>query len=176
MATDVSRPDEVEQRERTHREVAAALHGGVDVVAGGRAVLEHAHGVVQVREQQRVDDEAGAVLDLDRRPCRTRSANAVAAAIGLVAGGERPHDLDQRHRRRRVEEVDAADLARDVRSATASSTTGRVDVLVARIASAWQQCVELGEQRLLDGEVLDDRLDDEVAVGEVAERGRGGDP
>src|SRR2546423_14808660 len=28
-------PDEVEQRQRPHREVAAALHGGIDVVATG---------------------------------------------------------------------------------------------------------------------------------------------
>src|SRR5688500_8262204 len=32
--------DEVEQRQGPHREVAAALHGGVDVVAAGGAVLE----------------------------------------------------------------------------------------------------------------------------------------
>ena len=57
--------DQVEQRERPHREVAAALHRGVDVVHRRRAVLQHAHGVVEVGEQQGVDDEAGAVLHLD---------------------------------------------------------------------------------------------------------------
>ena len=47
-----------------------------------RALLEHAHRVVEVREQQRVDDEAGTVLHLDRvlaarrrrRPWRRRSS------------------------------------------------------------------------------------------------------
>ena len=58
----------------------------------------------------------------------------------------------------------------------AISTTGRVEVLVARMASASADVVELAEQLLLDGEVLDDRLDDEVAVGEVVELGGGGDP
>ena len=33
--------------------------------------------------------------------------------------------------------------------------------------------VELAEQLLLDGEVLDDRLDHEVAVGQVGELGGG---
>ena len=43
---------------------------------------------------------------------------------------------------------------------------------MARIAVGLTICVELGEQRLLDGEVLDDALDDEVAVGEVGRGGR----
>ena len=33
-------PEEVEQCKRAHREVAAALHGGVDVLTTGDALLE----------------------------------------------------------------------------------------------------------------------------------------
>src|SRR6478736_10533826 len=54
--------DEVDQLERPHREVAAALHRGVDVVPGGDAGVEESRRVVEVREQQRVHDEAGLVL------------------------------------------------------------------------------------------------------------------
>ena len=52
--------------------------------------------------------------------------------------------------------------------AIAISTTGSVEVLVARMPLGLDDLLELGEQRALDGEVLDDALDDEVAVGEMA--------
>jgi hypothetical protein len=51
----------------------------------------------------------------------------------------------------------------------ASSTTGSVEVLVARMPLGLHDLLELGEQRLLDGEVLDDRLDHQVAVGDGAQ-------
>ena len=56
------------------------------------------------------------------------------------------HDLDQRHHRRRVEEVDAADLVGPARSPSPSRRPGSVEVLVARIASALHDAVELGEE------------------------------
>ena len=51
----------------------------------------------------------------------------------------------------------------------AISTTGRVDVLVGEDRAVGDDAVELAEEVLLGGEVLDDRLDHEVAVGELAE-------
>ena len=59
-------PDQVEQRERAHGEPATALHGGVDALLGRHALLEQAHRVVEVREQEGVHDEAGLVLHFDR--------------------------------------------------------------------------------------------------------------
>ena len=47
------------------------------------------------------------------------------------------------------------------------SETERADVFVARTASGPRDPVELGEQLALRLELLDDRLDDEIAVGEV---------
>src|SRR3712207_8478631 len=41
-------PHEVQQGERPHREPAPGLHGLVDVLLGGHARLEEAHGVVEV--------------------------------------------------------------------------------------------------------------------------------
>ena len=69
---------------------------------------------------------------------------------------------------RGVEEVDAADelgprgLHRELDDRERRGV-GREDRVAPR------QSVELREERLFDGEVLDDRLDDEVAVGEVLE-------
>src|SRR5436190_21465972 len=51
----------VEQLERPHRVATADLHGVVDVVRGGVVRLKHLDGVVEVREQERVDDESRAV-------------------------------------------------------------------------------------------------------------------
>ena len=165
--------DEVEERQRAHREVAAALHRGVDVLARGGAVLQHAHGVVEVREQQGVDDEAGAVGDLD---------GVLAAGRGerhrrldrVVAGGERADDLDELHQRRRVEEVDAADPVRAL-GGDRHLDDGQRRGVGGEDAVGLDDLLQLGEQLALGGEVLDDALDHEVAVGEPAEVVGGGD-
>src|ERR1700683_5355325 len=60
-------PDEVGQVQRSHRVGAALDHAQVDVLGGGEARLEHADGGEEVRDQQRVDDEAGPVLGPDDR-------------------------------------------------------------------------------------------------------------
>ena len=51
----------------------------------------------------------------------------------------------------------------------AISTTGSVEVFVARIAPSFDDAVELAEQVLLRREVLDDRLEHEIAVGQLLE-------
>src|SRR5215207_5069264 len=58
-------PDQVAQRERSHRVRAALDHPLVDVLLGGEAGLVHPDRGEQVRDQQRVDDEPGAVLRVD---------------------------------------------------------------------------------------------------------------
>ena len=57
--------DQVEQRERAHRQTAAEPHRRVDVLAGGVLRLVHRGGLVEVAEQQPVGDEAGPVADRD---------------------------------------------------------------------------------------------------------------
>ena len=49
-------------------------------------------------------------------------------------------------------------------------------MVVASTAPGLQDLVEGGEQRLLDRQLLDDGLDDEVAVGQVVEPVDAGDP
>ena len=60
--------------------------------------------------------------------------------------------------------------------AAAISVTESAEVFVARIASGAADPVELGEELPLRAELLDDRLDHEVAVGQVAELGREREP
>ena len=58
----------------------------------------------------------------------------------------------------------------------ASSITGQRRGVGGQDGAVLADAVELVEQVLLGGQVLDDRLDDEVAVGQLAEVGRGRDP
>ena len=55
-------------------------HPAVDVLLGGEARLVHAHGGKDVGDQQRVDDEARAVLGVDRGLAERPSANWRARA------------------------------------------------------------------------------------------------
>ena len=59
-------PDQVDQRERADRPVRPEPHALVDVLRARRALLEHAHRVVEDRDQDAVDDEAGRVAARDR--------------------------------------------------------------------------------------------------------------
>ena len=88
---------------------AALHHAGVDVGGGREARLEHADGGQQVGDEQRVHDEAGAVL----RPDDVLAEHAVSERLGLLArlgrGEQRRDQLDEMHHRHRVEEVHADD-------------------------------------------------------------------
>ena len=50
---------------------------------------------------------------------------------------------------------------------SANRSSEMVDVFVAMIVSAGQTRLELGQHRLLDGHVLEDRLDDQVGSGQI---------
>ena len=50
------------------------------------------------------------------------------------------------------------------RSAAAISSSGMLDVLVARIAAGFALRLQRGEQRSLGIEILEDRLDDDVGA------------
>ena len=74
----------------------------------------------------------------------SRPANANARLVDVVVGELRAHDLDERHQRRRVEEVQPDDALRPPLAA-AISVTESADVFVARIASAPQDPFERAE-------------------------------
>ena len=124
-----------------------------------------------VREEG-VDGKAGLVLTCTgfrRRPARTRSPRD-----RLVRRGERADDLDQGHGRRRVEKC--TPQTRSGRSvATAMSTTGRVEVLVARMAESLTTESSSANSGFLTARSRR-RFDDQVAVDQGAEVVRGGDP
>ena len=131
MATLGVEADEVQQAEGTHREAASPGHRGVDVVLGGDAGLQQAHGVVQIGNNS-------AFTTNPARSCTTTgvfphaTANAIAASIvsSLAVIGRTISTSD----------IIGAGLKKCTphtwagrRVSTASSTTGSVEVFVAMI-------------------------------------------
>ena len=101
----------------------------------------------------------------------SRAPTAAAASTASSDGELGLDDLDERHQRRRVEEVHADDALRAGRRGRDLGHRERRGVRREdRVGSA--DPVELGEERALRLELLDDRLDHEVAVGERLELGR----
>ena len=104
---------------------------------------------------------------------RSFAAVTIAVTERDVVGLRRLHDLDQRHDRDRVEEVEA-DEALGVLQLRADLVdrqrrgVGREDRVVGDVL------LDLGEDLLLDAELLEHGLDDPVAVGEVGLVGRAG--
>src|SRR5674476_1146280 len=123
--------DQVEESEGPHGKPATTLHSGVDIGDGGHSLLVEADRVVQVWEQEGVDDESGLVFDLD---------GSLSTGFGELAG--RPHCFigcrDGRTNSTRV--ITGAGLKKWTPHTLsgrpvcmASSTTGSVEVLVAKM-------------------------------------------
>ena len=141
--------------------------------AVAKPALHHPDRRQDVRDEQRVDHEAGAVLAADdplvqhvarRTPAPARRCRATVSS-DVTSSTRRQH-------RHRVEEVDADRPARVAAVAMPSFMIGIELVLLARIAVGIgdvpvERAEHVGLQRL----VLDDRLDDQLPVGELGEVG-----
>ena len=158
-------PDEVHQRERAHRIAAAELHRGVDVLTRRVLALEHRDGVVEVAEEQGVGDEAGLVADDDGfLPSRSASALTSSKISSLVmtvlmtsTNWSTGAGLKKCMPTTRLGLIVATAI-----SVTGSELrVGREDRVVG------DDRVELGEDVLLEVEVLGHGLDDELALLEV---------
>ena len=163
--------DELEQHERVHREPERLLRLDHGLERG--ALLDRVHRLAEQLGQHAVDHEAGRVLGDDRVLAQLLGRDHRGAERDLVRLG-RVDDLDERHHRDRVEEVEAdqalgvlqlrADLVDRERRGVGGEDRVVGDVLL-----------DLGEDLLLDAELLEDGLDDPVAVGEVGLVGGAGD-
>jgi hypothetical protein len=152
----------------------AGLHGVVDLGDRADALLVGADRVEHVGHQQPVDDEAGRVARLDRLLAQLR-AELEAGLERLLRGRHRPDDLDERHHLRRVEEVQAEEALgpRGRRRLVDDCERGGVG---GEPRLRLDDRVDLAPHLELEREVLRDRLDHEVAGGEVAVFRRRGDP
>src|SRR3954471_4182288 len=166
-------PQQVRQEERPHRDGAGLLDHLVDVLHVEALVRHGLPDLGRGRVEDPVHDEAGRLAAADRR---------LADLLGeverrlhrLLRGVLALDHLDQAHHRRRVEEVEAADLVasrsrlphlgdRERRGVRREDRVARRDL------------VELGEHGLLDLNPLGHRLNDEVDVAEALVIGRAGD-
>ncbi len=166
--------DHVEQLEGPHRVTAAHLHRRVDVVGARVVRLEHLHRVVEVGEEQRVDDETRAVT----------AAHGVLADLGgdvenrrldIATGRHGRDDLDQLHDRGGIEEVHADDIGGS-RGRGGALDHGQAGCRRREHSPGGADVVEVGEEHLLDRQILDDGLDDELDVGEIVQLRRAGHP
>lgn len=159
--------DQIKQLERTHREVASAAHRSIDIGSTRHAVLGQGDRRVQVGEEQGVDHEPGAVGDPDRLLAAVRR-EVLDGLDGALGRGHRLDHLDEGHRGRRIEEVEAAHPV---------GPSGRHRQLDHRQGGGVggdhrgvsEHGVEFRHEVFLHLQVLDDGLDDEVAVGEVSQ-------
>ena len=113
--------------------------------------------------QDAVRDEARVVVADDRASCPSRRASAVDGRRRRVGGRDAPDHLDERHDRHRIHEVhpDEAVRAPGRRGQARDRDRRRVGG-EDRVRPA--DPVELAEELLLDGLVLDDGLDDDVGA------------
>lgn len=163
--------DQVEQRERAHGQSAAELHRRVDVLAGGVLRLVHRGRLVEVAEEQPVGDETGAVAHRDGLlPELQRQVGD--RGHGRRRGQHRGDDLDELHRGRRVEEVQA-EHALGVRRVGGQTRHGQRVGARREDRLAAHDAVERPEDLLLDLVRLRGHLDDEVGVGGGREVGEG---
>ena len=107
-------------------------------------------------------------------PHASAVANSVSATAGDVA---RPaHDLDQRHQRRRIEEVHADDPVRDASSRRASAVIEIDDVFDARMHSASTTFSTRSNSSRFAARSSTIASIDELRDADVGQRDDGGDP
>ena len=111
IATHVSRPDQVGERERAHRMREAELRDRVDRLGLGDALHERVRGLVDERHEDAVRDEAGKSFASAGVLPRSSASATIAAAVssGRLHGADHLDELQHRHG---VEEVHADDLVR----------------------------------------------------------------
>ena len=137
--------------------------------AAARPLVVDADGLQQIRHQQSVDDETGAVVR-DHRRLPQAGDKCLAELDGCRVTQQGPDDLDPLHRRHRAEEmqsdepVRAAGQNRHLRDAQRRGIAGKDRLVTARL-------VERNEHLALGIDVLGHRLDHQLARGQRREVG-----
>ncbi|KFF32578.1 hypothetical protein G039_0334180 [Pseudomonas aeruginosa VRFPA01] len=156
--------DQVEQLERPHAEPGALAQDFVDRRHGRHVFAEHAQRLGAEGPSGMVDDETGAIAGAHRLVAQGRHQRAQPLG-DPGAGGEAVDHLDQAHQRHRVEEMQAGDPS--------GITAGRGDGgdrqrrgVAGENRLVVEHLFQLAEQRLLGAQVLDNRLDHQLAGAE----------
>ena len=162
--------DQVDQLERPHPEAAGVADHRVERRRVGGALGEEPQRFRVERPRAAIDDEPGRRSRAHGR-LAPRERRGIRGLDDIGRGREPADDFDQRHRRRRIEEVHADDPLgalhsrgerrdRDRRSVRREDALGDGDILDAR------------KELALRGEVLDDRFDHQLGDTDVRQRDR----
>ena len=165
--------DEVGQGERAHRVVGAQHHALVDVLSAGDAVGEDADSLVDHRDEDAVDDEAGGFLHLHGLFADGRGQ--FNDALGdLVAGELSLDDFNKGHTVGGVKEVHADELGGTGRAGGdfGNRQRGRVG---GEDGLGLADLVKFHEHIFLQLHLFDGGFDDEVGVSKGGVVGGGGD-
>jgi len=103
--------DHVHQLERPHAETAGFAHHRIDRGVVGGAFLGQAQGLGVIGASDAIDDETGGRFGVHWRLAPGCCRGEQGVGDGLV-GGQAGDNLDQRHQRGRVEEVQAGQAFR----------------------------------------------------------------
>ena len=101
--------DEVGQSQRAHGMIGSELHGGIDVLSGGHAFLQHEDRFVDHGDEDAVDHEAGGFIHGDRRFAQP-FGKRLGGFVGFVGSGGAADDLDEGHAGHGIEEMQAHHL------------------------------------------------------------------
>ena len=140
--------------------VGTQLHSGVDTGDVGDTLHLDEGGLVDHRDQDAVDNEAGSLVDLNRA-LADLGADLLDGLDGLGGGVDTGDDLDELHAVSRVEEVHA-----DQRTgqALADLGDGQRRGVGSENALGLADLIQLAKGGLLDLHILESSLDDQVAV------------
>ncbi len=159
---------QIEQLERPEAKARLLAHDPVDVRETRHAFARHAQAFGIHAAAGVIDDEAGHVFRAHRRVTHAaREVHQRVAGSGVAA--QAVDHFDDLHQRNGIEEV-IADHARRV-AATGGNRRDRQRRRVRREhATAAHHGFEFAKERLLHVELFDDRLDHQVAIGQLADR------
>src|SRR6202167_5295374 len=148
---------------------ASELHRIIYVFDGADAFFQRAHSIEQIRHEQTVDDETGAIGGAHERlaeTCGERDGGFIYFRVGCD-GADYFHQLHDRHR---IEKVHAQETVRTLRKhghfgdGERRSVAGENGVFGTNF-------IERGPELALRGQLLDDRFDYQIGILQVFQMG-----
>src|SRR3990172_6905822 len=161
---------EVNERAGADRPVGAEAHRPVEILGTDARLVEDAHAVVQERDEDAVDDEPRRVVAADR--LLADAARELDGVLhGLLRGGGGAGELDEGGGGGR-----GGGGAGGAGRGGSDRGHGKRGGVRGEDRVGADESVELAKEQALRLQLLDDRLDHEVAAGEVAELRRRREP
>src|ERR1700719_1341048 len=147
---------------------ATELHGVVDVFDGADAFFERADGVEQIGHEKAIDDESGAVVGAHRRFPELRAERHHFFIYRRISGN-RFYNFHKLHHRNRIEKMEADEALRAL-GGRGDFGDGQRRSVTGKNRGGGAKGIERAEKLTLGGKLLDDGLDDYIAILQIVER------